>query len=86
MPNRKSSTFIGFTDMGQPLVLAEGCCEYWQPGKNKIIGGKSCWYCKYADFRKTTQVVLSQSVCRCPHNQVSIENGMENELLGGEKQ
>lgn len=74
--------WVGITDTGQPLVLADGHCPYFRPGKNRLVAGcTTCWYCQWADFRKTVYVTLAQSVCRCPRNQISILSGSENERL-----
>lgn len=77
----KADSFVGFTDTGQPLVLADGCCEHFAPGKGRLLCGQSCWYCRYADFRKTVEATLIHSVCRCPGNQVCILKDHENEDL-----
>lgn len=74
-----TKTFVGFTDSGQPLVLGEGCCEHFLPSKNRLIHEESCWYCQFSDFRKTTDTVLTQSICRCPQNTVCILKDAENE-------
>ena len=78
----KAESFVGFTDTGQPLVLAEGGCEHFIPGKHRLLAAETCWYCRYADFRKTVEVTLAHSVCRCPHNRVCILSENENEHLG----
>lgn len=83
MISEPKTGFVGFTDTGQPLVLAEGCCEHWLPGKNRTLNSKTCWYCRYADFRKITGVMLTQSICRCPDNRTHIMDEMKNEELGG---
>lgn len=75
-------TCIGITDTGQPLVLADGCCEYWIPGSHRLLNSKTCWYCQWADFRKTTLITISHSICRCLENRVPIVRGSENEKLG----
>lgn len=75
----KAESFVGITDTGQPLVLAEGCCAHFAPGKGRLLSSQSCWYCRYADFRKTVEVVLAHSVCRCPSNQVCILTKNEDE-------
>lgn len=82
-------TFVGVTDGGQPLVLADSTCPHWLPGKMPMLDSRTCWYCRYADFRKTTEVILFQSVCRCPHNRLAVLRGQENEHMeheGGTKE
>lgn len=77
---------IGMTDMGQPIVPADGLCEHWSPGKSPTIQRRECWYCRWADFRKTTEITLQQSVCRCPEARVSVLQGCTNERMPhGEK-
>ena len=44
---------IGFTDEGYPLVLSEHSCKNWLPGARPTLNIRICWYCRYADFRKT---------------------------------
>lgn len=70
---------IGFTDEGCPLVLSEHTCKSWLPGARPTLNIQTCWYCRYADFRKTADVVLAQSVCRCPQNKQHIISGAANE-------
>lgn len=74
-----AQAILGFTDWGQPIISAEYHCPYWLPGKAPTLNSKTCWYCRYADFRKTTDAVLFQSVCRCPENRVGIVRGQKNE-------
>lgn len=70
---------IGITDEGMPIVLPQHCCEHWAAGKIPMLGIRECWYCRWADFRKTVDVTLAQSVCRCPKNQVIVTPGGKNE-------
>ena len=72
---------VGFTDTGQPLVLPEHSCPRFRPGRDRLLQGRSCWYCQWADFRKTADIALTQSVCRCPENRVTVYHGNENEHL-----
>lgn len=74
---------IGVTDAGAPIVPAGGTCEHWAPGRNPTLPRRVCWFCRWADFRKTTAATLKQSVCRCPENQLPIIPGSENETQGG---
>ncbi|QNL44096.1 hypothetical protein H8790_11725 [Oscillibacter hominis] len=73
---------IGLTDSGEPIVLPDHSCAYFIPGKNPTLDFPTCWYCRYADFRKRTDVMLTQSICHCPDNRVDIIPGSENEHLG----
>ena len=79
LPNKEK--IIGFTDTGQPLVLPDYGCERFSPGPNRLLVSKTCWYCRYADFRKTADVALTQSICRCERNRVWVMHGNENEGL-----
>ena len=72
---------VGFTDEGCPLVLSEHSCKSWLPGARPTLNIRTCWYCRYADFRKTADFVLAQSVCRCPQNRLPIVAGSKNESL-----
>ena len=63
---------IGITDEGMPIVLPQHCCEHWSSGNVPMFGSKECWYCRWADFRKSAEVTLEQSVCRCPENRVGV--------------
>lgn len=69
----------GTTDLGQPLVLSEHTCEFWLPGKVPDNNSKTCWYCRYADFHKHSNVILFQSVCHCPNNRVRAMKENTNE-------
>lgn len=69
---QKITQIIGLTDAGEPIIPADGLCEHWSPGKSPTIQRRECWYCRWADFRKTTEVTLNQSVCRCPENRVPV--------------
>ena len=45
---------------------------------------RECWYCKYADFRKSTKVHICSSICRCMENRVDTRFGfMKNEERQG---
>lgn len=70
---------IGFTDSGAPIVLPEHVCQCFRPGRDRLLESRTCWYCSYADFRKTTGAQLEQSICRCPQNRVAVIAGSENE-------
>lgn len=78
MENRKD--IIGITDGGMPIVLPQHCCEHWScGGVPMMIGSKECWYCRWADFRKSAEVALEQSICRCPENRVVVMRNGRNE-------
>lgn len=70
---------IGITDEGYPIVTEDYGCPHWANSGHGLTNIPECWYCRYADFRKRTDVTLSQSVCRCPENRGSIFPGSENE-------
>ncbi|WP_242943102.1 hypothetical protein [Hydrogenoanaerobacterium saccharovorans] len=57
---------IGITEDGYPIVTGEYSCPNWEAGAGGTFEMRECWYCKYADFRKTTQIVLEKSICHCP--------------------
>lgn len=78
----KASGIIGITDEGQPIVLPEHTCQYFTSGVCPTASQPICWYCRWADFRKTTDVILSQSICRCRANRVHVPDAWKNE--GGE--
>lgn len=84
-----TTQMIGITDTGQPLVMAEHTCKFWLPGKVPEDKSKICWHCRYADFRKTSEMILFQSPCHCPHNQVRVIKENKNETQereGGAKE
>lgn len=70
---------IGVTDEGMPIVLPQHCCPEFVKQANGLCDTKECWYCKYADFRKTVDMTLAQSICRCPQNRVAVIRGGYNE-------
>ena len=55
---------IGITDDGYPIVTGEYACPYWQAGTEGLCSMRECWYCKFADFRKTSHMTLQKSICR----------------------
>lgn len=67
---------VGITDTGQPIVTALHTCPLWD-GSGGLSTIKECWYCQYADFRKTCDMTLSTSICRHPKNTVNIEQKNE---------
>lgn len=70
---------IGITDEGMPIVLAQHCCMHWEAGDVPMVGTRECWYCRWADFRKSVDMTLEQSVCRCPKNRVEVTPAGKNE-------
>ncbi|MEG1404887.1 MAG: hypothetical protein RSC52_05205 [Oscillospiraceae bacterium] len=77
---------IGVTDEGYPIVAHTNSCGLWvgqSPGG--LCPTRECWYCKYADFRKTTAITMQTSICRHPGNKMPIEKDCKNEDLHGAK-
>lgn len=70
---------IGVTDEGFPIVTEDYTCPRWEGSGGGLAAVRECWYCRYADFRKRTDVNLAQSVCRCPENRGAVCPGSENE-------
>lgn len=62
----------GFDDQGRPIVTEDYGCPRWAGSGGGLSVVRECWYCRYADFRKRTDVTLSQSVCRCPENRAAV--------------
>lgn len=82
MPMDKTKNeIVGFTDTGQPIVLPEHACPNFRAGRDRLLESRICWYCQWADFRKTTDTALMKSICRCPNNRVTVVHGSENEHL-----
>ena len=82
MPDEKKDRgVVGFSDGGAPIVLPEHSCGRFRPGRDRLLESRTCWYCLWADFRKTTDVTIAQSICRCPGNRVQVLTGNENETL-----
>lgn len=63
---------IGLTNDGYPIILPEHCCGYFEPDANCSCNLRECWYCRYADFRKSNDITLENSVCRNPRNRVGM--------------
>ena len=78
------SGVIGDTDEGYPIVTEEYSCPHWVGAGRGLSAVRECWYCKYADFRKRTDLTMAQSVCRCPENRRAIMPGSENESQEGQ--
>lgn len=64
---------VGITDDGYMIVTENHCCPHWNRTDGGLSGVKECWYCRYADFRKSTGVHISCSICRCPENRVDTQ-------------
>lgn len=74
-------TMIGVTDEGYPKVTEDYCCPHWAGTGGGLASVRECWYCKYADFRKSTAVHISSSICRCQKNRVDTKFGFtKNEI------
>ncbi len=82
--NRTRGAVIGVTDEGYPIVTEDYGCARWAGSGRGLSVVRECWYCKYADFRKRTDVTFAQSVCRCPENRRTIYPGSENECQKGQ--
>ncbi|WP_130862788.1 hypothetical protein [Bacilliculturomica massiliensis] len=63
---------IGIADDGCPIVTADYDCPLWQGQPDAAYAVHECWYCIYADFRKSAQIYLAQSICRHPGNRVEV--------------
>lgn len=81
MHDAASAGIIGFTDDGQPLVTALYSCPLWEEGPQCFSSIRECWYCRYADFRKTNNILLGQSICRCPQNRIVLAPNSKNEQI-----
>lgn len=66
---------VGVTDEGYPIVTEDYGCAHWVGAAGGRTALRECWYCKYADFRKSTQLHLSCSICRCMENRVDTRLG-----------
>lgn len=66
---------IGVTDDGYPIVTENHCCPYFVCGKPEAVCTRECWYCKYADFRKWTDMSFAKSICRCPQSRSTVQPG-----------
>lgn len=86
LDNNLKTGVVGFTDTRQPIILPVHGCKSFLAGRDRLLESRTCWYCKWADFRKTADTSLAQSICRCPNNRVTIVEGMENEKLGGKEE
>ena len=66
---------IGGTDDGHLIVTEDHSCPHFTGTSRKMSGVRECWYCKYADFRKSTKVHIRSSICRCMENRVDTKFG-----------
>ncbi|WNX84848.1 hypothetical protein RWV98_00835 [Agathobaculum sp. NTUH-O15-33] len=66
---------IGVTDEGYPIVTEDYGCPHWVGSGGPLANVRECWYCKYADFRKSTELHMRSSICRCMENRVDIKFG-----------
>lgn len=66
---------IGVTDEGYPIVTEDYSCPRWAGSGRGLSNVRECWYCKYADFRKSTELHMHSSICRCPENRVHTNFG-----------
>jgi hypothetical protein len=71
---------VGITDAGQPIVVPDFVCDHFELGTYPLLNQRICWYCRFSDFRKTTDILLKQSICRCPANQKTVRSGRKNEM------
>ncbi|MEG1773790.1 MAG: sensor domain-containing diguanylate cyclase, partial [Oscillospiraceae bacterium] len=72
---------IGITDEGQPIVTADYQCPHFMTQAARLTGVRECWYCEFSDFRKTCDITLKQSLCRCPKNRVKVIATGKNEQI-----
>lgn len=71
---------IGVTDEGYPIVTEDYGCPHFVASSRGLASVRECWYCKYADFRKSTEVHMRSSICRCMENRVDTQFGfLKNE-------
>lgn len=66
---------IGVTDDGYPIVTEDYSCAHWTGASQRLNRVQECWYCRYADFRKSTEIHISSSICRCMENRVDTRFG-----------
>ena len=50
---------IGVTDDGYPIVTEDYSCPYFTGTSRSMPAVRECWYCRYADFRKSTKLQVS---------------------------
>lgn len=66
---------IGVTDDGYPIVTEDYSCPYFTGTSRSMPAVRECWYCRYADFRKSTKLHIRSSICRCMENRVDTRFG-----------
>lgn len=64
------SGIIGYTDTGEPIVGSDHSCIYFKEQDGVLSSAHECWYCLFSDFRKTCEVVMTQSICHCAENRL----------------
>lgn len=72
MESTGNSGIIGITDDGYLIVAPEFSCRYFEQDEKCTSNIKECWYCRYSDFRKSSQIMLENSVCRHPMKRVEV--------------
>lgn len=70
MEEKKVCGIIGITSDGYPIIMPDHVCRYFEPDDAMTYNVKECWYCRYADFRKSNEIMLDNSVCRHVLNRV----------------
>ncbi|MFR5011725.1 MAG: hypothetical protein ACLTDI_12600 [Acutalibacteraceae bacterium] len=71
---------IGVTDDGYPIVTEDYSCPYFTGTSRSMPAVRECWYCRHADFRKSTKPDIRSSICRRMENRVDTRFGfMKNE-------
>lgn len=65
------SGIIGYSDDCRPIVTPTYCCDLFLGQEDSLCLIQECWYCKYADFRKSIDVKLNHSICHHPKNQIN---------------
>lgn len=73
-------SLVGINDAGFPLVSSTYACCYFKRQADSLCDIEECWYCAYADFRKS-EVQLNISLCRHPYNRVPVLLSKRNENL-----
>ena len=70
MTVKKVDGMIGITADWHPIILPDYVCPYFEADADSTCDVKECWYCRYADFRKSNEIMLENSICRHVLNQV----------------
>ena len=58
---------IGVTDDGYPIVTEDYSCPYFTGTSRSMPAVRECWYCRYADFRKSTKLHIRSSILSLIH-------------------